>query len=120
LNDAVERAFRSVSFAEFFDAPDLSIPLLYDGQLTESGRFASARTVLNKLCFKFSKSRSSTCNQLDDQHYQRNHEKNVDVPGHHVKPDEAHEPRDQKNYKKCPKHLFVSPCPYVSFCDLTM
>jgi hypothetical protein len=79
---------------------------------------SSAGTALQPMA-KTSKSRPSTCNQLDDQHYQRNHKKNVDVPGHHVKPDEAHEPRNQKNYKKCPKHLFVSPCPYI-FCSLPM
>jgi hypothetical protein len=48
---------------------------------------------------------SAATNELQQKHYQRNDEKNVDVPCHYVEADEADEPEHEQDKEDSPKHL---------------
>jgi hypothetical protein len=52
---------------------------------------------------------STAANKLQQKHYERNDEKNVDIPCHYVEADEADEPEHEQDDEDSPKHLSNSP-----------
>jgi hypothetical protein len=56
----------------------------------------------------------AAADQLDEQHDERQHQKNVNVCADRVKADQSHQPQNQKNYENCPKHRSLSSYASVS------
>jgi hypothetical protein len=54
-----------------------------------------------------SKGSSPSTDELDQQHYQRDHQQNMDVGSNCVKADQTNEPKYQQNYKYRPQHSVV-------------
>ena len=53
------------------------------------------------------KGSSPSTDQLDEKHYQRQHQQNVDIGSNCVKADQTDEPKYQENYKDRPQHGVV-------------
>jgi hypothetical protein len=42
---------------------------------------------------------SASADELNDEHHERQHKQNMDVPGNNVKPDQANEPGDEQDHE---------------------
>src|SRR5690348_6493168 len=63
---------------------------------------------------RLSDSRTPAAHQLDDEDYQRNHQKQVDKGSGNVET-KSEEPQNQQNYENCPEHC-PSPCTPLMVC----
>jgi hypothetical protein len=69
------------------------------------------------MTFSFHSDGPSAANELDEQHYECNHQQNVDIPPNSVKTYQPYQPEHQKNYKNRPEHKLCSPMVWYGALD---
>jgi hypothetical protein len=57
---------------------------------------------------KFALDRSSTGQQVEDEHNDGENEKDMNPSAHGVTANESYDPEDEKNNRDCPKHFWFS------------